>query len=156
MAQVQAEIPPYVREYETIYILKPEFEDPQVLELVEKLRALVAREGGKTIKISNWGKKKLAYEINGQQKGVYIHHQFVGQGSVQAELDRNLRLMDAVILHQSVVLNKKVLADQRQVEEDQLLAPVKEARRERERPDDEEAGPEVRRERDDDDDNSEN
>lgn len=140
MAQEQIQIPPYVRHYETVYVLKPEFEDPQVLELVEKMRALVAREGGKTTKISNWGKKKLAYEVDGHQKGIYLHHVYVGAPKVQAEFDRNLRIMDQVILHQSVVINKQVLADKIPVEEDQLVPPVKEVRKERERPDDDEFG----------------
>jgi small subunit ribosomal protein S6 len=140
MAQAQLVVPPYVRHYETVYVLKPEFEDPQVLEVVEKFRALVAREGGKTIKIVNWGKKKLAYEVDGNQKGVYLHHTYVGSPKIAAEFDRNLRIMDQVVLHQTVVLNKQVLADKIAVEEDQLVPPVKEARRERERSDDDEFG----------------
>lgn len=138
MAEAQAntvQIPPYVREYETIYILKPEFEDPQVLEVIEKLRGVVAKEGGKTVKITNWGKKKLAYEVDGNQKGIYVHHLYVGMPKVAAEYDRNLRIMDQVVLHQTVVLNKFVLADQRAVEEDVLIPPVREAKKERERDD---------------------
>ena len=99
-------LPPYVRLYETIYVLKPEMEDPAVLEVIEKMRALVAREGGKTIKISNWGKKKLAYEVKAANKGVYVHHVYVGAPKVAAEFDRNLRIMDQAILHQTVVLDK--------------------------------------------------
>ena len=152
MAQVQVNIPPYVRLYETVYVLKPEFEDPQVLEVIEKMRALVQREGGKTIKIVNWGKKKLAYEVDGNQKGIYVHHTYVGAPKVQAEYDRNLRIMDPVVLHQSVVVNKQVLADKIPVEEDQLVPPVKEARKERERSDDDEGfgGDDRPRDRDDD------
>ncbi|MBI5496501.1 MAG: 30S ribosomal protein S6 [Deltaproteobacteria bacterium] len=140
MAEAQANIPPYVRQYETIYVLKPEFEDPQVLEVVEKMRALVAREGGKTIKISNWGKKKLAYEVKGNQKGIYVHHLYVGPSKVAAEYERNLRIMDPVVLHQTVVLEKNVLADKVPVQEDSLVPPVKEVRRDRERGDDDEFG----------------
>jgi small subunit ribosomal protein S6 len=141
MAETQAAaIPPYVREYETIYVLKPEFEDPQVLEVIEKMRGLVAREGGKTIKISNWGKKKLAYEVKANQKGVYVHHLYVGGPKVASEFDRNLRIMDPVILHQTVVVNRQVLADSRAVEADSLVPPVKEARKDRERDDDDFGG----------------
>lgn len=128
----QAAMPPYVRLYETIYVLKPEFEDPQVLEVIEKMRALVARESGKTIKISNWGKKKLAYEVKACAKGVYVHHVYVGAPKVSAEYDRNLRIMDQVILHQTVVVDRQVLADKVPVMEDSLVPPVKEPRKERE------------------------
>lgn len=138
MAEIQVNIPPYVRLYETIYVLKPEFEDPQVLEVIEKMRALVAREGGKTVKISNWGKKKLAYEVKGNQKGVYVHHLYVGAPKVAAEYERNLGIMDQVILHMTVVLEKNVLADKVAVQEDSLVPPVKEARKERDRGDDDE------------------
>jgi small subunit ribosomal protein S6 len=140
MAEVLANIPPYVRQYETFYVLKPEFEDPQVLEVVERMRALVAREGGKTVKISNWGKKKLAYEVKGNQKGVYLHHLYVGAPKVAAEYERNLRIMDQVILHMTVVLEKNVLQDKVAVLEDSLVPPVKEPRKERERSDDDEFG----------------
>ena len=145
MADVQVTIPPYVRLYETIYILKPEFEDPQVLEVIEKMRALVARENGKTMKISNWGKKKLAYEVKRNQKGVYVHHLYVGAPKVAAEYERNLGIMDQVILHMTVLLEKDVLADKVPVQEDALVPPVKEARKERERGDDDEFVPEERR-----------
>jgi small subunit ribosomal protein S6 len=131
------QIPQYQREYETLYVLKPEFEDPQVIEVIEKMRGIVAKEGGKTLKITNWGRKKLAYEVDGNQKGIYVHHRYVGLPKVSAELDRNLRIMDQVIRHQTVVIAKQILADQKQVEEDLLVPPVKEGRKEREREDDE-------------------
>ncbi|MEW5848177.1 MAG: 30S ribosomal protein S6 [Myxococcota bacterium] len=137
MAEIQFNLPNYVREYETIYILKPEFEDPQVLEVIEKMRGVVAKEGGKTIKISNWGKKKLAYEVDGNQKGIYVHHLYVGAPKVASEYERNLRIMDQVILHQTVRLRDQVLADQVAVQEDSLVPPVKEPRKEREREDEE-------------------
>jgi hypothetical protein len=74
-----------------------------------------------------------------------VHHLYVGAPKVAAEYERNLGIMDQVILHMTVLLEKDVLADKVAVQEDALVPPVKEARKERERGDDDEFVPEERR-----------
>src|SRR6185312_9869257 len=62
-----------LREYETVYALKPDLGDDVVEKFKERIRALIHREGGKTIKFTIWGKKKTQYEVQKQPRAVYTH-----------------------------------------------------------------------------------
>ena len=50
-----------LREYETIFLVRPDLADDLVDKIVERMRGIVHRDGGKVIKVENWGKKKTAY-----------------------------------------------------------------------------------------------
>ena len=67
MAETQAA--KRLREYETIFLVKPDLTDDNVDKLKERVRGIVAREGGKVIRFTVWGKKKTAYTIAKQCLG---------------------------------------------------------------------------------------
>lgn len=121
----------HMREYETIYVLKPELEDAAAIAFIEKMRGLVEREGGKHLKITNWGRRKLAWERQKQQKGMYVHHRYLGKPGIVAEYERNLAIEENVMLRQTVLVDPAVDPSSRQPEEDVLQPPVqKETKRE--------------------------
>ncbi|MBN2358119.1 MAG: 30S ribosomal protein S6 [Deltaproteobacteria bacterium] len=120
-----AEVSNYLREYETIYVLKPDLEDSKVIEVAERMRGVVEQQGGKSIKIHNWGKKKLAYEVDKVQKGVYIYHHYLGGPRLVAEYERVLKIMDEALIYQTARLADAVDANSRAVEPDVLTAPVR-------------------------------
>lgn len=100
-----------VREYETIYILRSDV-DPDTAERVAgRVAEVVEREKGKLLKVENWGRRKLAYEIRKQKRGVYTYVKYLGGGSLVRELERNLRLLDSVIRQQTVMIRENVLID---------------------------------------------
>ncbi len=125
MAEAQKRL---VREYETIYLLKPEIPDEQVEEIKERLRGVVAREGGKVIRFTNQGKRKTAFPVARQQKALFMHCLYVGKPGLVQEFERNLRMIDGVTRFQSVRLATDVDFDARQVEADVKVAPVEEER----------------------------
>jgi len=151
-----AEASNYLREYETIYVLKPDLEDNKVIEVAERMRGVVEQGGGKSIKIHNWGKKKLAYEIDKVQKGVYIYHHYLGGPKLVAEYERVLKIMDEALIYQTSRLADAVDASTRAAEPDVLIAPVREpGKRDRDHDDrprdmDREDGDVLARDRDDD------
>ncbi len=121
----------HMREYETIYILKPEVEDTAAIAFIEKMRGVVEREGGKHLKITNWGRRKLAWERNKQPKGMYVHHRYLGKPGIVAEYERTLAIEETVMLRQSVLIDPAVDPSTRQPEEDVLQPPIqKEPKRE--------------------------
>lgn len=125
-----------LREYETLFVLKPDIEDQAAIDFIQKMKALVEREGGKHIKVTNWGRKKLAWERKRNQKGMFVYHKYLGPPTLVKEYERTLGIEEAVLLRQTVLLEKAVLPDQRQPEEDQLAPPAtKERRDERDRDD---------------------
>ncbi len=125
MAQTQKRL---VREYETIYLLKPDTPDDQVDEIQERLRAVVAREGGKVIRFTNQGRRKVAFPVAASSRALYVHCLFVGQPGLVRELERNLKMIDSVTKFQSVKVADGVDFDARQVEADVKVAPPEEER----------------------------
>lgn len=125
-----------LREYETIYLVKPDLGDDAVDKFKERIRALIAREGGKAIKFSIWGKKKTHFEIAKATRAIFTHVHYVGPSKLVAELERNLRIADEVVRYQTIKLaeetdaNKPVEQDVKMSgDADQLERPPREDRR---------------------------
>jgi small subunit ribosomal protein S6 len=110
-----------MREYETIYILRPEMGGDAVDAFNQRMKDIISASAGKVIRLSNWGKKKLAYRVKKCTRGIYAHILYVAEGKAVTELERNLRLSDHVIRHLSVLLNPEVDAEARPVEADVKL-----------------------------------
>jgi small subunit ribosomal protein S6 len=122
-----------VREYETMYLLRPETPDDKVEEIKERLRGVVGREGGKVIRFTNQGKRRTAFPVAKDQKALYMHCLYLGLPGLVAEFERNLRMIDVVTKFQSVKLADGIDFDSRQVEADVKVAPVEEEKPREER-----------------------
>src|SRR2546429_4171390 len=86
-----------LREYETIYLVRPDLAEDLVDKIVERMRGIVQREGGKVIRVENWGKKKTAYEVKKHLRAVYLRFLYLGTTKMVAEFERNLRMTDDVL-----------------------------------------------------------
>ena len=91
--------------YETTYILNPSLEEEQLTRLQEKYTEYVTKNGGEIINVENWGKRKLAYEVNGNTEGVYIIMKFSSKTQVAEDLRRDMRLSDDVVKAMVIRLN---------------------------------------------------
>jgi small subunit ribosomal protein S6 len=111
-----------LREYETIFLVKPDLTDDNVDKLKERVRGIVSREGGKVIRFTVWGKKKTLYPIAKQPRAIYVHANFLGDTKLVAEIERNLRNYDEVTRYLSVKLADEVDPESRPVLEDLKLA----------------------------------
>lgn len=96
-----------MKKYETIFILDPDLEEEQAQSLVEKIKGIITQANGEILKVEDWGKRKLAYEVKKKTKGHYILAHFLGSPALLFELERNFRVMDAVIKFQSVRLDER-------------------------------------------------
>jgi small subunit ribosomal protein S6 len=96
-----------MRKYETIFILDPDLEEEQALSVIEKVKGIITQTNGEILKVEDWGKRKLAYEVKKKPKGHYILIHFLGLPALLSELERNFRVMDAVIKYQSVRLSER-------------------------------------------------
>ncbi len=96
--------------YESIFIARPSLLDEDVAKITEKVKGVIEQGGGKVQKIENWGKKKLAYEVQKEKKGTYVFLFFQSDGKVISEMDRAYRLDDAIMKFLTVKLDKKDLA----------------------------------------------
>ena len=87
------------REYECIYLIDQALEDPQVDEVVQRYRDAVTNQGGKVVQIDNWGKRKLAYEIDKHSEGTYHLVTFKAETATLDEISRVLKITDGVMRH---------------------------------------------------------
>ncbi|MBI3892973.1 MAG: 30S ribosomal protein S6 [Candidatus Wallbacteria bacterium] len=83
--------------YETLLIADPNFEKKDVTKLVEKTEAALAKTGARLAKITEWGRKKLAYEIKKQGEGYYILFEFEGAKDSAKKFAEFLKLQEEVL-----------------------------------------------------------
>jgi small subunit ribosomal protein S6 len=96
------------REFETIFILRPDTNQDGIQTVNTRVRGVIDQMGGKLLKLDNWGKRKLAYEVKKQLKGIYLYWQYLGTPGVVEEIERNLRMLDSVIRYYTVKVNEDV------------------------------------------------
>ena len=105
MTQTQAA---RTKEYETIYILRPDVDADSAEKVQVRVGEIMDRGAGKLVKVEAWGRRKLAYPVAKQRRGVYVYVKYLGGGNLVAELERNLKLQDAVLKFQTVMLRDQV------------------------------------------------
>src|SRR6059058_5028988 len=110
-----------LREYETIFLVRPDLAEDLVDKIVDRMRGIVHRDGGKVIKVENWGKKKTAYEVKKNLRAIFIRFLYLGDVKAVAEFERNLRMTDDVLKYQSVKIADDVDVNARAVEADVKL-----------------------------------
>ena len=94
--------------YEMIYIIDAGLEDSARKELVEKVSALIANNGGEIEKVDEtWGKRRLAYAIDYKTEGWYVLVNFKAPAELPRELERNLQINENVLRYLVVKLEEK-------------------------------------------------
>ncbi len=94
--------------YEMIYIIDTDLEETARKELIEKVSALIANNGGEIEKVDEtWGKRRLAYAINYKTEGWYVLVTFKAPADLPRELERNLQINESVLRYLVVKLEEK-------------------------------------------------
>jgi len=100
--------PNRAKEYETIYILRPDIDAESAEKVGSRVSEVVGREKGQLTKVELWGRRRLAFDIAKHRRGVYVYLKYLGTGRVVDEVERNLRLSDGVLKYQTVLLRNDV------------------------------------------------
>ena len=82
--------------YEAVLIFKADMQDTDRTELLERFKAVIA-ENGEVAEVDDWGKRRLAYEINDLKEGYYYIVNFKSEPDHIREFERRLRLSDFII-----------------------------------------------------------
>lgn len=99
----KAKLPP--REYEAIYIVRPDVDKETSERIAQRVAEVVSKNDGTLTLVENWGRRPLAYPVQHQKRGNYVYLNFLGDGALVAELERNFRLLDEVMRFQTVKLS---------------------------------------------------
>ena len=86
-----------MNKYELAVVLSAKLEDDERAAAIEKIKAYIVRFGGTVTNVDEWGKKKLAYEIQKMKEGYYYFIQFEAETSAPKEIESRIRIMDNVI-----------------------------------------------------------
>lgn len=86
-----------MRKYEALYIINPTLEEEAIKGLVERFSNLIVEQGGQVEKVDEWGKRRLAYEIQDFKEGYYVLMNFSAEPSVPQELERVFKITDGII-----------------------------------------------------------
>jgi small subunit ribosomal protein S6 len=90
-----------MRNYELMYIIRPDVEQETVQAVVEKFQGIIVN-GGEIVKHDIMGKRRLAYEINKHRDGTYVLVHFSAPSTIVTELERVLKITDEIIRHMIV------------------------------------------------------
>ena len=94
--------------YETIYIVNPTLDDDSLKEAIDKFSDLIKKLKGSIVKVNEWGKRKLAYEVKRFDKGHYVVLDFCALPKMVTELERNLKLDDRILKYITVKIDENV------------------------------------------------
>ena len=86
-----------MNKYELALVVSAKIEDDARAAVVEKAKEYVTRFGGTITNVDEWGKKKLAYEIQKMREGFYYFIQFDAEADVPAQIENRVRIMDNVL-----------------------------------------------------------
>jgi small subunit ribosomal protein S6 len=83
--------------YELALVLNGKLEEEAKVEAFEKVKGYIERFGGTVVKVDDWGKRKLAYEIQKVREGFYYFITFESTSEVPAEVEQRIRIMETVL-----------------------------------------------------------
>lgn len=90
--------------YETIFIVSPKLDEEATKAIVERFKALIEANGTLN-EVEEWGKRRLAYEINDEREGYYVLINFTAQTDFPAELDRVYKITEEIM--RSIIIVKE-------------------------------------------------
>ena len=86
-----------MNKYELCVVVSAKIEDDERAATVEKVKAYIERFGGNVTNVDEWGKKRLAYEVQKMKEAFYYFIQFEAEATAPAEIENRVRIMDNVI-----------------------------------------------------------
>lgn len=86
-----------MNKYELAVVIKPSIDEETKLAEVTKIQELITRFGGTIEKVDDWGKRRLAYEIQKLNEGFFSFTAFEAEASAPAEIESRIRIMENVL-----------------------------------------------------------
>jgi len=121
MPDVSASALKGAKEYEAIYVLRPDIDVESAARVANRVSDVIARERGTLVKVESWGRRKLAYPVRKFRKGIYYYLRFIAPGSIVAEFERNLRMQkDAVLKFMTVKVSDEVPVEAPQIDPEEV------------------------------------
>ncbi len=105
-----------MREYEFVYVVQPDAEPERLAEIHARVESAIEGGQGRMLLRDDWGKRRLAYEIQKFQKGHYFLVEMLGDGKFISELERGMRLDPDVLRYLTILVDEQVKDEPARVE----------------------------------------
>jgi len=105
-----------MRRYESVWVVNGDLPDEDVKATVDKFSRIISANEGTLVGMEEWGRKKLAYKVQGTNRGYYILVDFAGTPAPVKELERNYRIDDRIIRSHTTKKSDKVNLEALQAE----------------------------------------
>ena len=86
-----------MNKYELAVVVSAKLEDDERAATIEKVKNMVTKHGGTITNVDEWGKKRLAYEVQKMKEAFYYFIHFDAESTVPVEIEHRVRIMDNVI-----------------------------------------------------------
>jgi small subunit ribosomal protein S6 len=86
-----------MRRYESVWVVNGDLPDEEVKSAIDKFSRIISSQGGTLVGLDEWGRRKLAYKVQGTTRGYYVLADFAGSSETVKELERNYRIDDRII-----------------------------------------------------------
>ena len=83
--------------YELAVVVSARIEDEERTAVVDSCKALIERFGGAITEVDEWGKKRLAYEVQKMKEGFYYFIRFDAESTAPIEIENRVRIMESVV-----------------------------------------------------------
>ena len=83
--------------YELALVVNAKIEDDERAQVIEKVKEMITRFGGNVTDVDEWGKRRLAYEIQKMKEAYYYFVHFEADATVPGEIEQRIRIMDNVL-----------------------------------------------------------
>jgi len=98
-----------VRSYQSVLILKPDFDEAQVDSALEAITGLIQSHDGECLKVDKWGKKRLAYKVRKNRFGYYLNIDHTCENEKVPSLEAKYKLFDPILKFMVIRLDEKEL-----------------------------------------------
>lgn len=95
--------------YETIVVIDSMLKPDDIKNLRDRITNFISNNGGEIVRIDEWGKRRLAYEIKKKQYGIYFYIRFTAQPPFLSLLEKEYRLNESILRYLTVKLDKRAL-----------------------------------------------
>ena len=102
------------RDYELGFILDPEVNEEQSNAIIERIQQIVNNHDGEVVRISQWGRRRLAYPIRHKRDGFYVFFDMILTPETVSELDRNMRVTEEILRHIIIRRDPKIVQQERE------------------------------------------
>jgi len=98
-----------LRLYETTLVIDSLLKSDDIERIVRNLKEFISNNGGEVVRVEEWGKRRLAYEIEKKQYGYYVYVRFQAPPNLPKLLEREYRLNDNILRYLTVLVDPKLL-----------------------------------------------